>query len=183
MHDTPPPAASPRAGTPRLPRLALIAAVARNGVIGVDNRLPWRLPDDLKRFRALTIGHTVIMGRRTFESIGSALPGRQNIVVTQRQDLHPPGCEIAASLSHAIALVTLPEPAFVIGGEALYRAAMPLADLLFLTEIDRDFAGDARFPDFARDAWRETTRELRRQDEPGGFRYAFAAYERIRNRD
>jgi len=163
--------------------LALIAAVARNGVIGVDNRLPWRLPDDLKRFRALTIGHTVIMGRRTFESIGSALPARQNIVVTHRHDLRPPGCETATTLTDAIALATMPEPAFVIGGEALYRAAMPLASALFLTEIDRDFAGDARFPDFARDAWRETSRELKRQDEAGGFCYAFAEYERIRDRD
>lgn len=152
-------------------------------MIGVDNRLPWRLPDDLKRFRGLTIGHSVIMGRRTFESMGSALPGRQNIVVTHRRDFHAPGCETAATLNDAIALATLPEPTFVIGGEALYRAAMPMADLLFLTEIDRDFAGDARFPDFARDAWRETTRELKRQDEPGGFRYAFAEYERIRDRD
>ena len=163
----------------RPPRLALIAAVARNGVIGVDNRLPWRLPDDLKRFRSLTIGHSVIMGRRTFESIGAPLTGRENIVVTRRHDYHPVGCKIASNLADALVLATLPAPAFVIGGEALYRAAMPLADTLFLTEIDRDFAGDARFPDFARELWRETARELRRQDEPGGFGYAFTEYQRI----
>ena len=152
-------------------------------MIGADNRLPWRLPDDLKRFRRLTIGHTVIMGRRTFESIGAPLSGRQNVVVTRQQNYHPPGCQTAATLSDAIALATMPEPVFVIGGEALYRAAIPLADLLFLTEIDRDFTGDARFPDFARDAWHETARELGRQDGPDGFSYAFAEYERIRGRD
>jgi dihydrofolate reductase len=160
----------------------LIAAIARNGVIGANNRLPWRLPDDLRRFRALTMGHCVIMGRRTFESIGGALPGRQNIVVTRQRDFRAAGCETAGSLADAIALAKLPEPIFVIGGEALYRASLPLADALFLTEIDRDFAGDARFPDFARDEWRETARELRRQEEAGGFTYAFATFERIHDR-
>jgi len=185
VHDTPPPAASPRAASSasRAPRVALIAAVARNGVIGVDNRLPWRLPDDMKRFRALTIGHSVIMGRRTFESIRAALPGRQNIIVTSRADFRAAGCESAASLDEAIALATLPDPVFVIGGEALFRAALPVADLLFLTEIDRDFAGDTRFPEFERGAWRETSRERKRQDESGGFDYAFTAYERIHERD
>ena len=162
-------------------RLALIAAVARNGVIGANNRLPWRLPDDLRRFRALTTGHSIIMGRRTFESIGGPLPGRQNIVVTRRTDFRPAGCDSAASLAAAIDLAQLPQPIFVIGGEALYRAALPLADELFLTEIDRDFAGDAHFPEFERGDWHETARELRRQDEPDGFSYALAAYERIRS--
>jgi len=160
----------------------LIAAVARNGVIGANNRLPWRLPDDLRRFRSLTTGHSVIMGRRTFESIGGPLPGRQNIVVTRQRDFRAAGCDTAATLADAIALAKLPEPVFVIGGAALYQAALPFADALFLTEIDRDFPGDARFPDFARDEWRETARELLRQEEPGGFAYAFAAYERIHDR-
>jgi dihydrofolate reductase len=148
-------------------------------VIGVGNRLPWRLPEDMRRFRTLTLGHSVIMGRRTFESIGRALPGRQNIVITRSADFRAADCAIAASLAGAVALVALPDPAFVIGGEALYREALPTASALYLTEIDRDFAGDARFPDFSRESWRETERELRHQDEPGGFDYAFAAYERI----
>jgi len=182
VHDTPPPGGSPRPGERSRPvRLALIAAVARNGVIGANNRLPWRLPDDLRRFRALTTGHSIIMGRRTFESIGGPLPGRQNIVVTRRADFRPAGCDSAASLAAAIDLAQLPQPIFVIGGEALYRAALPLADELFLTEIDRDFAGDAHFPEFERGDWHETARELRRQDEPDGFSYALAAYERIRS--
>jgi dihydrofolate reductase len=163
----------------RAPCVALIAAIAKNGVIGIENRLPWKLPDDLRRFRALTTGHAVIMGRRTWESIGQPLRERQNIVVTGRRDFRAAGCETASSLAEAIARVHLPEPAFVIGGEALYRAALPIADRLYLTEIGQDFEGDAHFPAFARDAWREISRETRRTDGPDGFAYAFADYERI----
>jgi dihydrofolate reductase len=181
VHDTPPPTASPRAARARrpLPQIALIAAVARNGVIGVDNRLPWRLPEDLKRFRALTIGHSVIMGRRTWQSIGKPLPDRQNIVVTRTHGSQAPGIEFAHSLDEALELVRLPAPAFVIGGEALYREALPRADLLYLTEIQQDFEGDARFPDFDRSRWREISRIRHRAlDEGSGFAYHFAAYER-----
>jgi dihydrofolate reductase len=179
VHDTPPSTGSPRApGPDRSPRrIALIAAVAKNGVIGVDNRLPWRIPEDMRRFRALTTGHSVIMGRRTWESIGKPLPERQNIVVTRTQGLSAPGVEFAHSLDDALERVRLPAPAFVIGGEALYREALPRAELLYLTEIRRDFEGDARFPDFDRTAWREMSRE-RALDDAGGFAYHFAAYER-----
>ena len=176
MHDTPAPAAPPSALHP----LALIAAVARNGVIGLHGRLPWRLPDDLKRFRALTTGHAIVMGRKTWDSIGRPLPERQNIVVTRRRDFAAPGAIVAHSLPEAIGLATLPSPVFVIGGEAIYRDALPLADLLFLTEIDRDFDGDARFPDFDPAQWRETARESRRLDGDAGFAYDFASYSRLR---
>ena len=181
MHDTPPPAASPsELEAPAAHRVALIAAIARNGIIGANNRLPWRLPEDMKRFRALTTGHAVIMGRRTWESIGEALPERQNIVVT-RQAPHraPKDVEFAGSLDAALARVRLPDPVFVIGGEALYREALPRADLLYLTEIERDFAGDARFPDFERAQWRELTRATRAAlDEPDAFTYHFVVYAR-----
>jgi dihydrofolate reductase len=181
VHDTPPPTGSPRAATARRTslRIALIAAVARNGVIGAQNRLPWRLPEDLKHFRALTTGHAVIMGRRTWESIGRPLPGRQNIVVTSSEGIRVAGVEVARSLDDALARVRLPDPAFVIGGETLYRDALPRADLLYLTEIERDFEGDARFPQFDRSLWRETARtNARALDDQGGFTYHFAAYER-----
>ena len=179
MHDTPPPTGSPRAADRVAPRIALIAAVARNGVIGADNRLPWRLPEDMRRFRALTLGHSVIMGRRTWESIGSPLPGRQNIVVTRAGRIAAPDIEVARSLDEALARVRLPEPAFVIGGEALYREALPRAHLVYLTEIARDFEGDARFPAFDRSQWRELARSAHRSlDEGSGFAYDFAAYER-----
>jgi dihydrofolate reductase len=161
-------------------RIALIAAVARNGVIGLSGRLPWRLPDDLKHFRALTSGHAIVMGRKTWESIGRPLPDRQNIVVTRRRNFAAPGGLVVHALPEAIELATMPSPLFIIGGEAIYREALPLADLLFLTEIHREFDGDARFPDFDRTQWRETARESRRLDGDAGFAYDFASYSRLR---
>ena len=180
VHDTPPPAGSPRAlDSTHIHRIAVIAAVARNGVIGVENRLPWRLPEDMRRFRALTHGHAVIMGRRTWEAIGKPLPGRQNLVVTRGNHPAVPDVEFAPSLDAALARVSLPDPVFVIGGEALYRDALPRADVLYLTEIERDFAGDARFPRFDRSRWRESEREARTAlDEVGPLAYDFAVYER-----
>jgi len=158
--------------------LAIVAAVAANAVIGDGNRLPWRLPADLKRFRALTSGHAVIMGRRTWESIGRALPDRQNIVVTHQAAFAAMGAEIASSLDDAIARVRLPGPAFCIGGGELYRAALPRADALYLTEIDRDYAGDATFPPFERAAWREVARETHVPIAAGDVGYAFVTYRR-----
>jgi dihydrofolate reductase len=182
VHDTPPPAASPSERSLSAHRIAIIAAVARNGVIGRNNRLPWRLPDDMQRFRALTIGHAVVMGRRTWESIGRALPERQNIVVTGQTSRAASDVEFAASLDQALARVSRPDPAFVIGGQALFREALPRADILYLTEIDSDFAGDVRFPEFDRSCWRETERATRPTlDEPGAFTYHFVVYERARS--
>jgi dihydrofolate reductase len=158
--------------------LALIAAVAANGVIGDRNRLPWRLPDDLQRFRALTTGHAVIMGRKTWESLPRPLPDRQNIVVTRNARYAAPGAEVAATLDEALALVRLAPPAFCIGGGELYRAALARATSLHLTEIDRDFAGDATFPPFDRAAWLEVSRETRRGDGPDAFTYHFVTHER-----
>ncbi len=176
MHDTPASAAPPSVAR----GLALIAAIAHNGVIGLRGRLPWRLSDDLKHFRALTSGHAIVMGRKTWESIGGPLPERQNIVVSRRHDFTAPGGVVAHTLPEAIGLAAMPAPVFIIGGEAVYRDALPLADLLFLTEIHRDFAGDAKFPDFDRAQWRETSREPRRLDGENGFNYDFASYSRVR---
>jgi dihydrofolate reductase len=159
--------------------LAVIAAVASNGVIGVDNRLPWRLPADLKRFRALTTGHTIIMGRRTWQSLPHALPDRQNIVVTRTRDYRADGAQIAQSFADAIASATCPPPVFCIGGAELYREALPLADTLYITEIDRPFEGDATFPNWRRAEWREVGRETHRTEREHGFDYAFVTYRRI----
>jgi dihydrofolate reductase len=156
--------------------LALIAAVARNGVIGGGNALPWRLPADLRRFRTLTTGHTVVMGRKTWESIGRALPDRQNIVVTRQPGYAAAGAQVKASLDDALQAAALPGPVFCIGGGELYALALPRAATLHLTEIDRDFEGDTRFPDFDRAAWREAARDEHRA--PDGFGYAFVTYER-----
>ena len=171
---------SPRDGPAAAPAvpLALIAAVAANGVIGDRNALPWRLPADLRHFRALTTGHAVIMGRRTWESLPGALPGRQNIVVTRDPDYAAAGAEVATTLDAALALVRLPPPAFCIGGGELYRAALPRATMLYLTEIDRDFEGDATFPPFERADWPETRREAQRGDGPDALTYRFVTRER-----
>jgi dihydrofolate reductase len=164
------------------PAIALIAAVATNGVIGAGNRLPWRLGEDLKRFRALTAGHAVIMGRKTWESLPRALPERQNIVVTRQRGYLAEGAEVAGSLDEALALVRLPEPVFCIGGGELFGDALPSAQRLYLTEIDRDFDGDAWFPAWRPEDWKEITREARRSEE-SGFDYAYVTYERATTND
>ncbi len=156
--------------------LALIAAVAANGVIGAGNQLPWRLPEDMKRFRGLTSGHAVIMGRKTWESLPHALPNRQNIVVTRDPCYRAPGAEVAPTLERALSLVRLPAPAFCIGGGEIYRAALARAGTLYLTEIDRDFEGDVTFPLFDRADWREVSRESHEAD---GFGYHFVTYVRL----
>ena len=158
------------------PKLYLVAAVAANRVIGDKGRLPWRLPEDLRHFKRITLGHPVIMGRKTWESLGKPLPGRENIVVTRSPGYVPPSAHVAASLDAALALCTGEPVAFVIGGGELYAAALPLADGLVLTEICRDYAGDVRFPDFDRSAWRETQRKP--QAGADGLRFDFVLYER-----
>ena len=175
-HDTPGDVAA--ATEPGRPPLAVIAAVAANAVIGDGDRLPWHLADDLKRFRALTTGHAVIMGRRTWESIGRPLPGRQNIVVTRQAAFAAPGAQTAESLPAALALVRMPAPAYCIGGGELYRQALPLATTLYLTEIARAFAGDTTFPAIDRGDFRETSREAH-VDNEHGLEYAFVTYERV----
>ena len=159
--------------------LTLIAAVASNGVIGIDQRLPWRLPADLRHFKALTLGHTVIMGRKTWESLPASfrpLPGRRNIVVTRDASYRAAGATVVHSLPAAITAAGGGE-AFIIGGAELYAAALPLADHLQLTEIDFTFEGDTRFPAIDHDQWRETRREAHHDE--AGFDYAFVSYQRI----
>jgi len=162
--------------------LTLIAALAKNGVIGSANALPWRLPEDMQHFKALTTGHAVIMGRKTWESLPPKfrpLPGRRNIVVTRDRAYVAAGAPVAHSLEAAVAAAG-DAAAFVIGGAELYRQALPSCDRLELTEIDADFAGDAHFPEFDRAAWREVARQPGSNDgrAAAGFDYAFVTYER-----
>jgi dihydrofolate reductase len=160
------------------PRICIIAAMAANRVIGRNNTLPWHLPADLKRFRALTLGHPVVMGRKTYESIGKPLPGRRNLVITRNRDFSAPGCELVASLDAALAACRGASEIFIIGGAELYRESLARAQRLELTEIHAAFEGDATFPEFARAQWRETLRE-RHHGEPGiPFGYDFVRYER-----
>jgi len=156
-------------------RIHIVAAVASNGIIGAQGKLPWRLPQDLQHFKRLTLGHPVIMGRRTWESLGKALPGRENIVVTRQRGYEAPGAAVASSLDAALALCAGEPIAFVIGGGELYAAALPLAAGLVLTEIHREFEGDARFPTFDRAKWRETQRESHTAAD--GMRFDFVLYE------
>ena len=161
-----------------LPRVSIIAALARNRAIGRDNAMPWRLPEDLKRFKRLTMGHAVIMGRKTLESIGAPLPGRNNIVITRSGDWSRSGCLPVHSLEAALAAAGESEEAFVIGGAQIYALAMPLAQRLYMTEIERDFEGDAFFPELDRSRWREVSRERHACGGPEAFEYAFVEYER-----
>jgi dihydrofolate reductase len=161
-----------------MPLISIVAAVARNRVIGAGGRLPWRLPEDLKRFKQLTTGAPVIMGRKTHESIGRPLPGRRNIVVTRRRAASWEGCAVAHSLDEALALAGDAPQVFVIGGAELYAEALPRADRLYLTLIDAEFAGDAQFPEFDPAAWREVERE--NGVSASGLGYSFVTYQRSR---
>jgi dihydrofolate reductase len=160
----------------RPPPVALIVAVARNGVIGSHNALPWRLPEDLRRFKALTLGHAVIMGRRTFDSIQKALPGRQNIVVTRQARFAAAGVDVVHSVHDALSRVTQPPPIWCIGGAALFRDMLPLAERIELTEIDADFPGDTHFPPLDHMQWREVARDA--HVSAAGLPYAFVTYRR-----
>ena len=163
-------------------RLALIAAVARNGVIGRGGELPWRLPEDLQHLRRVTMGHPVIMGRKTWESLPARfrpLPGRRNIVVTRTPAWRAQGAETAQSIDAALTLASESARAFVIGGGELYEAALPRADELVLTEIERDFDGDARFPAWDRSLFREVERARHRAAPPDDFDFDFVTYRRI----
>ena len=164
-------------------KLALIAAVARNGVIGRADAIPWRLPEDLRHFRRTTLGCPVIMGRRTWDSLPPAfrpLPGRRNLVVTRHAGWRAEGAEAAPSLDAALGRVADAPRAFVTGGAELYALALPRADELLLTEIERDFDGDVRFPDWDRAAFVETARERHHAGPPNDFDYAFVTYARKR---
>ena len=153
--------------------------MAANRVIGRNNALPWHLPADLKRFKALTLGHPVLMGRKTCESIGRPLPGRRNLVITRNRGYSAHGCEVVHSLEAALTACRGAPDIFVIGGAELYREALPRAQRLEFTEIHADFEGDAHFPPIAQEQWRESAREIH-ASEPGiPFRYDFVRYERV----
>jgi dihydrofolate reductase len=154
--------------------LAVIAATARNGVVGRSGYLPWSLPEDLRHFRELTTGHTVVMGRKTWESLPRALPQRQNIVVTRDPAYPVSGAQTAPTLEAALAAAKEPYPVFCIGGGELYRQALPLSSVLFLTEIDANFDGDTFFPPLESAVWQRVIHEPHTQTT--GLRYAFNVY-------
>ena len=158
------------------PRVYLVAAVAANGIIGANGKLPWHIPEELKHFKKLTLGHPVIMGRRTWESLKGPLPQRENIVVTRQAGYDAPGAAVANSLDAALAMCIGEPLAFVIGGTQLFEESLPIAAGLVLTEIQRDYAGDTWFPEWDRKQWKESQREA--HTAPDGTRFDFVLYER-----
>jgi dihydrofolate reductase len=139
--------------------LYAIAAMARGRVIGHGNALPWRVPEDLRFFKTMTVGHSIIMGRKTYESTGKPLPQRRNIVITRQAGYVAPGCEVVGTLEEAVALARTSDPSpFIIGGAEIYRQALPMLTRMYLTFIDREVPGDAFFPEYDAADWRETER-------------------------
>lgn len=152
--------------------------MARNGVIGKNNTLPWRLPADLRYFRQLTTGHPIIMGRKNYEDIGKPLPGRTNIVVTRQRTYTAPGCIVVNSIEQALAAAGVDDEVFVIGGADIYRQTLDSADRLYITEIGADIEGDTFFPEFDRSQWHETRRDRHEPDEINPYPYSFVLLER-----
>ncbi len=159
--------------------LTLIAALARNGVIGRDNQLPWHLPADLRFFKQTTMGKPLLMGRRTWEAIGRPLPGRRMIVLSRDPGCHAPGCVVAHSLEEALAIAGAVPEIMVIGGAMLYRQTLPLAGRLYLTRVDADAPGDAWFPDWNERDWRLIWEEAHPADGDHAWPYRFQRWERM----
>lgn len=158
--------------------VSLIAALDRNGLIGADNRLPWHLPADLARFKALTMGKPVIMGRRTHESIGRPLPGRRNIVLSRDPAFSAPGCVVVRGVEEALAAAGVQPEVFVIGGASFYAQLIGRAQRLYLTLIDAAFEGDTFFPAYRADEWIEVTREDHAPDARNAYPFSFVVLER-----
>ncbi|WP_309912264.1 dihydrofolate reductase [Arcicella sp. BE51] len=161
-------------------KLSIIVAVAENGVIGHNNQLIWRLPEDLKMFKRLTTGHPVIMGRKTFESIGKPLPNRTSIIITRDQDFQVEGCITVHSLEDAIEAASEIEDneTFIIGGAEIYRLSLPFADKIYLTEVHHAFEGDTFFPSIDKNIWEEVSRIDHETDEKHLYRYSFVELEK-----
>ncbi len=157
--------------------ISIIVAVAENGVIGDKNALLWHISEDLKRFKAITSGHPVIMGRKTFESLGRPLPNRTNVVIT-RQEVEIPGCTVVHSLAGAVALFPESEEVFIIGGAQIYAEAMPLADKFYLTRVFHPYQGDTRYPEWNEDEWRLVWSESFAAGAVYPYPFAFEEYER-----
>ena len=165
-------------------KLALIAAMAQNRVVGIDNKLPWHLPEDLKYFKRITTGKAVIMGRKTYESIGRPLPNRTNIVITRSTEFSAPGIEVVNSLDAAIelaenvSLINAVDEVMVIGGAQIYEVALPQADRLYLTHVHANVEGDAYFPDVDMSQWKELGREDYDASETNPYDYSFVVYDK-----
>lgn len=158
--------------------LSIIVAFDEHRLIGRNNGLPWHLPADLKHFKSITMGHSIIMGRRTFESIGKPLPGRHSVVVTRKRGYSQEGITVAHSLEEALNLCSGEEEVFVIGGAQIFEQAMPLASKLYITKIHHVFEGDTFFPEIPQDRWELISKEDHESDEKNSRAYSFLTYRR-----
>lgn len=161
-------------------KISLIVAMASNRAIGLHGQMPWHLSADLKRFKRITMGAPVLMGRKTFEAIGKPLPGRSNIVISRNADYQQPGCLVFGDIGSALRHCADSAEVFVIGGATLYQALLPSADYLYLTEIHKDFAGDTFFPEIDTRYWREIEKERIENDQSVDFSYSFLKLEHLR---
>lgn len=159
--------------------ISLIVAMASNRVIGADNKMPWHLPADLKRFKQITMGYPILMGRKTHESIGRILPGRANIIISRNPVYQSPGCLIFPSIETALSSFQECQEIFVIGGSSLYESLFQQAKVIYLTEIHREFYGDTYFPDLDKDHWIEAEREYIDNDTEVPFSYSFIKLNRV----
>jgi dihydrofolate reductase len=157
--------------------ISIVVAIAQNNAIGKDNKLLWHLPKDLKHFKDITTGGTVIMGRKTYDSVGRPLPNRRNIIIT-RQQIEIPGCEVVNSIDAALALCRDEAEVFIVGGAEIYKQALPLTDKIFLTIVHQDFEADTYFPEIKGDIWKETERQDHEPDEKNLLPYSFITLER-----
>lgn len=162
------------------PRLSLVVAMAKNRVIGAGGRIPWHLPNELQLFKRITLGHPIVMGRKTYESIGRLLPGRTTVVVTRQADYRVPGAIVVHALDDAIAACGRDDEIFVIGGGELYRQALPNADRIYLTTVEAEPAGDTYMPEFDMREWREVSSESFPADARHRYAYCFRVLDRIR---
>ena len=158
--------------------ISIIVAASQNNVIGKDNQLIWRLSDDLKRFKALTTGHHIIMGRKTFDSIGKPLPNRTSIIITRQADYKAEGCIVVNSLEEALEKVPADQEAFIVGGGTIYKEVMDKADKLYLTLVHNKFDGDTFFPKIDDKIWKSVKREDHMPNEKNKFAYSFIDYVR-----
>ena len=159
--------------------LTLIAAMAKNRVIGKDNDLIWHFPEDLKHFKSLTSGHHVIMGRKTFESVGRPLPKRVNIIITRQKDYLAEGCKIAGSLEEALAMVKNDDQPFIVGGAEIYKQSLDFANTIELTLIEAEYEGDTFFPEFDPSIWKLARGEKKEADDKHAHPYEFLTYKKI----
>lgn len=160
-------------------RLSIIVAVARNGVIGKNNTLPWHLPADMAFFKKTTTGHTIVMGRKNYQDIGRPLPNRRNIVLSTNPDFDAPGCEVVNSFNEMIARTCDDQEVYIIGGAALYTAALAIADKLLITKIDADIEGDVFFPEINWQEWKEISNVHHEADEKNNYSFNIVEYEKI----